>query len=113
MGKGRGGFQGGMPGNMNNLMKQAQRMQRQMEQAQKELEEKNFEATAGGGAVRAVVNGKKDIVSLTIQPEAVDPEDVEMLQDTIVAALNEALKQVDDESEKLMGGIGGKMNLGF
>ena len=113
MGKGRGGFQGGMPGNMNNLMKQAQRMQRQMEQAQKELEEKNFEATAGGGAVKAVVNGKKDIVSLTIQPEAVDPEDVEMLQDTIVAALNEALKQVDDESEKLMGGIGGKMNRGF
>ncbi len=103
----RGGFPGGMPGNMSNLMKQAQRMQREMEEKQKKLEESEFTATAGGGAVSVVVTGSKNLKSLTISPDAVDPEDVEMLQDLIIAAVGEAMKQVDDESAKLMGGMGG------
>ena len=103
----RGGFPGGMPGNMNNLMKQAQRMQRQMEENKKALEEKEFTATSGGGAVEVVVSGKKDLKSITISPDAVDPDDVEMLQDLILVAVNEAMKQVDEESEKLFGGMGG------
>ncbi len=109
----RGGFPGGMgmPGNMNNLLKQAQRMQREMEENKKALEEQEFKATAGGGAVEAVVSGEHVLKSLTISPAAVDPEDVEMLQDMIVAAVNEAMKQVDDATEKLMGGMSG--GLGF
>ena len=103
----RGGFPGGMPGNMNNLMKQAQRMQRQMEENKKALEEKEFTATAGGGAVEVVLSGKKELKSITISPDAVDPDDVEMLQDLILVAVNEAMKQVDEESEKLFGGMGG------
>ena len=103
----RGGFPGGMPGNMNNLMKQAQRMQRQMEENKKALEEKEFTATAGGGAVEVVLSGKKELKSITISPDAVDPDDVEMLQDMILVAVNEAVKQVDEESEKLFGGMGG------
>lgn len=108
----RGGFPGGaMPGNMTNLMKQAQRMQRQMEEGQKELETKEFTAAAGGGAVEAVVSGKKEIVSLKLKEEVVDPEDIEMLQDLIVAAVNEALRQADEASAELMGkmtgGLGG------
>ena len=103
----RGGFPGGMPGNMNNLMKQAHRMQRQMEENKKALEEKEFTATSGGGAVEVVVSGKKDLKSITISPDAVDPDDVEMLQDMILVAVNEAMKQVDEESEKLFGGMGG------
>ena len=103
----RGGFQGGMPGNMNNLMKQAQRMQRQMEENKKALELMEFKAASGGGAVEVVVSGKKELKSLTISPDAVDPDDVEMLQDLIIAAVGEAMKQVDAESEKLFGGMGG------
>ncbi len=108
----RGGFPGGMmPGNMNNLMKQAQRMQRQMEEGQKELETKEFTATAGGGAVEATVSGKKEVLRVKLTQEVVDPEDVEMLQDLIVAAVNEALKQADEANEALMGkmtgGLGG------
>ena len=108
----RGGFPGGaMPGNMNNLMKQAQRMQRQMEEGQKELETKEFSATAGGGAVEAVVSGKKEILRLTLSQEVVDPEDVEMLQDLIMAAVNEALRKAEEASSELMGrmtgGLGG------
>ena len=103
----RGGFGGGMPSNMNNLVKQAQRMQRQMEENKRALEEKEFTATVGGGAVEVVVSGKKDLKSLTISPDAVDPDDVEMLQDMILAAVSEAMKQVDAESEKLFGGMGG------
>lgn len=102
----RGGFQGGIPGNMNNLMKQAQRMQREMEQNQKALAVKEFSAKSGGGAVEVVVTGSKDLKSITISPDAVDPEDVEMLQDLILAAVNEAMKQVDEETQKLMGGFG-------
>ena len=103
----RGGFGGGMPGNMNNLMKQVQRMQRQMEESKKALEAKEFTATSGGGAVEVVISGKKEIKTLTISPDAVDPDDVEMLQDMIIVAINEAMKQVDAESEKLFGGMGG------
>ena len=107
----RGGFPGGMPGNMNNLMKQAQRMQRQIGEAQKELEEKEVEAAAGGGAVKVKVSGKKEIVAVTIDPEVVDPEDVEMLEDLIMAAANEALRKMDEVSQssmaKITGGLGG------
>ena len=105
----RGGFPGGMPGNMNNLMKQAQRMQRQMEQA--ELENKEFSATAGGGVVEVTVTGKREVSKVKIDPEAVDPDDVEMLEDLIVAATNEALRKCEEESQaqmaKITGGLGG------
>lgn len=108
----RGGFPGGaMPGNMNNLMKQAQRMQRQMEEGQKELETKEFTATAGGGAVEVTVTGKKEVVRVKLSEEVVDPDDIEMLQDLIVAATNEALKQAEDANNEMMGkmtgGLGG------
>ena len=107
----RGGFPGGMPGNMTNLMKQAQRMQRQMEEKTKELEEKEYTATVGGGVVTVTVSGKKEVVSVKIAPEAVDPDDVEMLEDLIVAATNEAFRQMEEDSAaamaKLTGGMGG------
>ncbi len=108
----RGGYPGGMmPGNMNNLMKQAQRMQRQMEEGQKELETKEFTASVGGGAVEAAVSGKKEVLRVKLTQEVVDPDDIEMLQDLIVAAVNEALKQADEANEALMGkmtgGLGG------
>ncbi len=109
----RGGFPGGM-GNMNNLMKQAQRMQRQMEEQQKALEEKEFTAAAGGGAVEITVTGKREVTKVHLDEEVVDPDDVEMLEDLIMAATNEALRKVDEASaatmSKLTGGIGG---LGF
>ncbi len=108
----RGGFPGGaMPGNMANLMKQAQRMQRQMEEGQKDLEVKEFSASVGGGAVEVKVNGKKEVLAVTISKEVVDPDDVEMLQDLVLAAVNEAIKQADDANNELMGkmtgGLGG------
>lgn len=102
--RGGGGF-GGMPGNMNNLMKQAQRMQRQMEDAQKELAEKEFSATAGGGVVEAVVKGDHKLVSLKISQEAVDPDDVETLQDLVVAAVNEAMGKAEEAAAKSMPGL--------
>ncbi len=108
----RGGFPAGaMPGNMNNLMKQAQRMQRQMEENQKELETKEFTAKAGGGAVEVTVSGKKEVLRVTLSEEVVDPEDIEMLQDLIVAATNEALRMAEsanaDLMNKMTGGLGG------
>ena len=112
----RGGFPGAMPGNMNNLMKQAQKMQRQMEEATKELEEKELEekevtASAGGGAVSVTVSGKKEVTKVTIDPEAVDTDDIEMLEDMIMAATNEALRQIEELSQasmaKITGGLGG------
>ena len=112
----RGGFPGGMPGNMNNLMKQAQKMQRQMEEASKEIEEKEITAAAGGGVVEVTVSGKKEVTKIKIDPEAVDPDDVEMLEDLIMAATNEALRQMDEYSQqsmsKITGGIGGMGGLG-
>ncbi len=108
----RGGFPGGgMPGNMNNLMKQAQRMQKQMEESQKELEEKEITAAAGGGVVEVTISGKKEITKVKINPEAVDPDDVEMLEDLIMAATNEALRKIEEISaqtmSKITGGLGG------
>ena len=107
----RGGFPGGMPGNMNNLMKQAQRMQRQMEEKQKELEEKQYSASAGGGAVTVTVSGKKEVLSVKLSEEVVDPDDIEMLEDLIVAATNEAFRQAEEDSGQMMsqltGGLGG------
>ena len=102
----RGGFPGGMPGNMNNLMKQAQRMQRQMETQQAELEAKEFTAAAGGGVVEITVTGKREITKVKI-----DPDDVEMLEDLIMAAANEAIRKCDEESQaqmsKITGGLSG------
>ncbi len=108
----RGGFPGGaMPGNMNNLMKQAQRMQRQMEEKSKEFEDKEWEATAGGGAVKVRVSGKKEILSVKLSEEVVDPDDIEMLEDLVVAAVNEALRKMEEENAQMMqqltGGLGG------
>ncbi len=109
----RGGYPGGMamPGNMNNLMKQAQRMQRQMEESQKELEVKEFTATAGGGAVEVTVTGKKEMTKIVIDKDAVDPDETEMLQDMIMAAVNEAMRQAEEANaaimNKMTGGMGG------
>ena len=107
----RGGFPGGMPGNMNNLMKQAQKMQRQMEEAQKELEEMEMTATAGGGAVEVTVSGKHEVTKVKLAEEVVDPDDIEMLEDLIMAATNEALRKIEDASQqnmsKITGGLGG------
>ena len=108
----RGGFGGGMmPGNMNNLMKQAQKMQKQMEETQAALEEKEYEASAGGGVVTVKINGKKEITSIKIAEEVVDPEDIETLEEVVMAAVNEAIRmQADDEKEqlgKITGGLGG------
>lgn len=105
MGK-KGGY-GAMPGNMNNLMKQAQRMQRQMEEKQAELAEKEWEAAAGGGAVKVKVSGNKQVTSVTIAPEVVDPDDIEMLQDLIMAAVNEAWKAMEEEQQAVMGQLAG------
>ena len=106
MGK-RGGFPGGMGGfggmNINQLMKEAKKMQADMEKTQVELGEKEFDATAGGGTVKAVVSGAKILKSLTINPEAVDPDDVEMLQDLIITAVNEAFRKVDVAQAREMG----------
>ena len=100
----KGGFRGGMPGNQMNMMKQAQKMQQ-------ELESTPFEFTAGGGAVKAVIVGTREFKEIVIDPEAVDPDDVEMLQDLILTAVNGALKMADDKTSesmaKLQGGFGG------
>ena len=112
MAKRGGGFPGGMPGNMGNLMKQAQKMQRQMEEASKELEEEEVTAAAGGGAVEVTVSGKKEVTKVKIDPEAVDPDDVEMLEDMIMAATNEALRQIEEYSQQSMSKITGGMGMG-
>lgn len=108
----RGGFPGGMPGNMSNLMKQAQRMQRQMEEARQELDEKQYTASAGGGAVSVAVSGKKEVVSVKLSEEVVDPDDIEMLEDLIVAATNEALRKLEEDSARSMEALTGGLNLG-
>lgn len=101
----------GIPGNMNNMLKQVQKMQKQMEELQEELYQKEVEASAGGGAVEVKVNGRKEVLSVTIKPEAVDPDDVEMLQDLIVAATNEALRKADEMMTREMSKITGGMNI--
>lgn len=106
-----GGFPGMGMGNMQQLQRQMQKLQQQMANTQEQLEARSYEATSGGGMVTATVSGKKQLVSLTVKPEAVDPEDVEMLQDMIVAAVNEALRQADEATEKEMGKLTGGLNV--
>ena len=109
----RGGFSGGMPGNMNNLMKQAQRMQHQMEEASKEMEGREVTATAGGGVIEVTATGKKEIKKITISPDAVDPEDVETLEDPVMTEVKEAPRTPDElaqeDMDKFSGGLGGGM----
>lgn len=108
----RGGFPGGFGGgNMNNIMKQAQKMQRDMEKMQSELEDKEVEATAGGGAIKVVVTGKKQIKEIIISPDVVDPDDVEMLQDLVMAAVNEALRKAEDMMTEGMKKVTGGLNI--
>ena len=112
MAKRSGGFPG-MGGNMNQLMKQAQKMQKQMEETTKALDESTYEATAGGGVVKVVVSGKKEVVSVHLEEEVVDPDDVEMLEDLIVAATNEALRKMEEISQQSMSKITGGMGMGI
>ena len=109
----RGGFPGGMPGNMNNLMKQAQKMQKQMEEAQKQLQETEYTGTAGGGVVKVVVSGEKVVKSVNLAEEVVDPDDIEMLEDLIVAATNEALRAMEEDAQNKMGRLTGGFGGGF
>ena len=113
MAKGYGNRGGMMGGGVNmNMIKQAQKMQQDMLRMQQELQEKEYQAASGGGVVSATVNGKHELRTLTIDPEAVDPEDVEMLQDLVVSAVNEALRQAGDAMDKAMDSITGGLNLG-
>mgnify|MGYP000000579454 FL=1 len=111
----KGGFGGGMPGrmNMNNLLKQAQKMQADMQKAQEELEAKELEASVGGGAVVVKVNGKKEVVAINIKPEVVDPDDIEMLEDLVMSAVNQAMREIDELQKSQMGKLTGGMNLPF
>ena len=115
MGKGKfrsgGGFGGG--GMNMNMMKQAQKMQQDLMKMQEEMEEKTYSAQAGGGAVTAVVSGKHEVLELKIEPDAVDPEDVEMLQDLIIAAINEAMRKAESSMSESMSKLTGGLNLGF
>ena len=114
MAKGFGGRgMAGMGGMNMNMIKQAQKMQQAMMRMQPELQEKEYEAKAGGGVVSAKVNGKHELTALTIDPEAVDPEDVEMLQDMIVAAVNEAMRAADSDASSTMSKLTGGLNLPF
>ena len=110
----KGGFRGGMPGGMNQaaMMKQAQKLQQEMIRMQQEQEAKTFTAKAGGGMVSATVSGKHELVGLEINPEAVDPDDVDMLQDMIIAAVNEAMRTADTDAANNMSRLTGGMNLG-
>lgn len=110
----RGGFpRGGGGGNMNAMLKQAQKMQQDMVKKQEELNEQVFEAAAGGGMVKVAVYGRKELKSIEINPAAVDPDDVEMLQDLVLAATNEALRLADETVAAEMGKLTGGLNLGF
>lgn len=99
------GMGGGAPSNMNQMIRQAQKMQEAMEKAQEELNAKEYEATAGGGMVAVTVSGKKEVTKVTIKPEVVDPEDVEILEDMIAGAVNEALRAAEADSQQVMGAI--------
>ncbi|MBO5364645.1 MAG: YbaB/EbfC family nucleoid-associated protein [Clostridia bacterium] len=111
----KGGFPRGMGGmgggNMNQMIKQAQKMQEQMLKMQEEMETKSFEATAGGGAVRVVISGKRELQEIELKPEVVDPDDVEMLQDLIVAAVNEGLRKMEADNASQMGQLTGGLNI--
>lgn len=108
-------YRGGMPpmggGNMNNLLKQAQKLQKQMEEAKAQAEKQTIEASSGGGAVTATVNGKKQLLDIQIKPEVVDPDDIEMLQDLVIAAVNEAINKADTMMNDQMGKLTGGMNI--
>ena len=110
----KGGFRGGPMGGMNQaaMMKQVQKMQQEMMKAQEEMESKTYTATTGGGVVSATVNGKHEVTALTIDPEAVDPDDVEMLQDMVIAAVNEAMRSAESDAAASMSKLTGGMNLG-
>ena len=110
----KGGYRGPMMGGgMNaNMVRQAQKMQQDMLKMQEEMESKTFDATAGGGMVKATVNGRHELLALEIDPEAVDPEDVEMLQDMVIAAVNEAARKADAENSATMSKLTGGLNLG-
>lgn len=105
------GMGGGMGGNMNNMIRQAQKIQADMEKTQAELNETEYKATVGGGAVEVTITGKKEVVALNIKPEVVDPEDIEMLEDLVISAVNEAIRTAEKDSEekmaKITGGFGG------
>ena len=106
------GFGGGMmPGNMNQILKQAQKMQSDMQKMQEELESKEIETSVGGGAVTVKVNGKKELIDINIKPEVIDPDDIEMLQDLVISAVNEALRKVDDAQSSQMSKMTGGMNI--
>jgi DNA-binding YbaB/EbfC family protein len=111
----KGGFKGGFGGGMSQMqmMKQAQKMQQEFQRMQQELEAKEFTAKAGGGAVEATVNGKRELTKLKISPDAVDPDDVEMLEDLVVAAVNEAIRLYEAESDATVNKIAGGLNLGL
>ena len=109
--KGRGGMGGGMGGNMSQMLKQAQKMQADMAKVQEELLTKTVDASSGGGAVQVVVSGKMELVELKIKPDAVDPEDVEMLEDLIKAAVNEGLRKAQDMANSEMGRLTGGLNI--
>ncbi len=110
----KGGFRGMPGGGMNmNMIRQAQKMQQEMLKMQQDLEQRSYEATAGGGVVKAIVSGKRELTALEIDPEAVDPDDVEMLQDLVIAAVNEAMRKAEDNASASMSKLTGGMNLGF
>ncbi len=111
----KGGYRGGMPmGGMNmNMVRQAQKMQQDMLKMQAEMETKEYEVSVGGGMVSAKVNGKHEVTSLTINPEAVDPDDVEMLQDLVISAVNEAMRKAEADAASSMSRLTGGLNLGF
>ena len=111
MAKRSGGFRPGMGGGMQNMMQQAQKIQANIARVQEELENKEVEASAGGGVVSAVVSGKKVLKGLTIAPEVVDPEDIEMLQDLVISAVNEVIREIEDESAKEMEKISGGLSV--
>jgi len=106
----KGGFPG-MPGNMNNMMKQAQKMQQDMLKAQQELEEKTVEASVGGGAITVTVSGKKELLKIKIDPDVVQGDDIEMLEDLILAAVNEGMRKADEMAASQMNKITGGLNI--
>ena len=108
----KSGFRGGMPGSQLNMMKQAQKMQQELLRMQEEQENKTYTAKSGGGMVSATVNGKHELTDLQINPEAVDPDDVEMLQDMVIAAVNEAMRNADNDAAQNMSRLTGGLNLG-
>ena len=110
----KGGYRGGMPmGGMNmNMVKQAQKMQQELLKMQQEMETREYKATSGGGMVTAAVNGKHELLRLSIEPDAVDPEDVEMLQDMVIAAVNEAMRKAETDASASMSKLTGGLNLG-